>query len=252
MKFVNFTFLISILFLTSCSSKKDVLYMQNAPDFNITSEYKDYKLQYDDILKIVISTEIPEMSANLNYNSQITTLNTKEGMILNGYQVNSSGKIYMPTLGEFYVLGKSLNELRNMIFNRVTDNQLLLNPSIDIKHINAHFTVIGEVNLPGRHDFLQNNLNIIEAIGIAGDLTINGKRDDVRLIRQTNGKMKVHEIDLTNGELINEDYFQIFSGDIIIVNPNYNRVKNAGIIGNSGTLISLLSFLLTSIIVINN
>ena len=252
MKNVNFTFLIIILVLTSCSSKKDVLYLQNSPDFNTSVEYKDYELQYDDILKIVISTEIPEMSANLNFNSQTATLNTKEGMILNGYQVDSGGKIFMPTLGEFYVLGKSLKELRDMIFNRVTESELLLNPSIDIKHINAHFTIIGEVNLPGRHNFLQNNLNIIEAIGIAGDLTINGKRDNLRLIRKTKDKMMVHKIDLTNGELINDEYFQVFSGDIIIVDPNYNRVKNAGIIGNSGTLISLLSFLLTSIIVINN
>ena len=121
-----------------------------------------------------------------------------------------------------------------------------------MKLINAHFTILGEVNSPGRYEFLKNNINILEAIGVAGDLTINAERKDVRLIRNSQGKRQVYNIDLTNKKFILENTFQIFSGDIIVVNPNYTRVKNAGIIGNSGTLLSLLSFILSSIIVINN
>ena len=89
-------------------------------------------------------------------------------------------------------------------------------------------------------------------VAIAGDLTINGKRESVKLLREINGKLKIFEIDLTNVKFLTENFFQISSGDILIVDPNSSRIKNAGVIGNSGTLLSLLSFILSSIIVISN
>ena len=87
---------------------------------------------------------------------------------------------------------------------------------------------------------------------MAGDLNITADRKDIKIIRENGNKKLIGSIDLTNSSYLNSDFYQIKSGDIIIVNPNYTRVKNAGIIGNSGTLISLLSFILTSIILINN
>ena len=99
--------------------------------------------------------------------------------------------------------------------------------------------------------FIKNNLNILEAIGMAGDLTIFGKRDEVRLIRELDGELKIITIDLTNSELLTT-HFQVLPNDIIIVNPNKARVINGGIIGNAGTLLSLLSFLLSTIIVTSN
>ena len=99
---------------------------------------------------------------------------------------------------------------------------------------------------------MENNLNVLEAIGLAGDLTINGKRKDIKIIRSVNGVNQLYNLDLTDTDFLTKKYFQIVSGDIIIVNPNSTRVKNAGIIGNSGTLLSLLSFLLSTVIVIGN
>ena len=96
-------------------------------------------------------------------------------------------------------------------------------------------------------------MDILQAIGIAGDLTINGKRDDIKVLRRMpDNNIKVSSIDITNSNFIRSESFQIFSGDVIVINPNNSRVKNAGIIGNSGTLLSLLSFILSSIIVISN
>ena len=85
---------------------------------------------------------------------------------------------------------------------------------------------------------------------MAGDLTINGLRDDIKIIREINGKKNISSVDLTKSDFLVSENYQIISGDIILVNPNSTRVKNAGLIGNSGTLLSLLSFLLSSIIVI--
>ena len=105
--------------------------------------------------------------------------------------------------------------------------------------------------MPGRYNFLKNNLNIFEAIGMAGDLNITGKRSDVKLIRTMNNGKNIFNLNLTKLQSINSN-FQVFSGDIILVNPNSTKIKSAGIIGNSGTLLSLLTFLLSSVILLTN
>tara|TARA_B100001939_G_C16496922_1_gene427888 strand:- start:31 stop:552 length:522 start_codon:yes stop_codon:yes gene_type:complete len=170
----------------------------------------------------------------------------------NGYQVDVEGFINFPSLGRIYVADKTVFQLRDHIYKIINEMGILNDPSVDVKLLNTHFTIVGEVNKPGRYDFLENNINILEAIGMAGDLTINGKRNSIKLIRDYDNLKKVFEIDLTSTKFISEEIFQIFPGDIIIVAPNITRVKNAGIIGNSGTLLSLLSFILSSIIVINS
>ena len=86
---------------------------------------------------------------------------------------------------------------------------------------------------------------------MAGDLTINGKRKDIKIIRDYESVRKIFSVDISKPDILISDNFQIYPGDIIIVNPNTSRIKNAGIIGNSGTLLSLLSFILSSIIVIS-
>ena len=101
-------------------------------------------------------------------------------------------------------------------------------------------------------DFIENNMDIFQALGIAGDLTINGLRDNVRVISKYNGKTVVNSLDLTSTNLLQSENFQIFPGDIIIVNANSARVKNAGVIGNFGNLLSVMSFILSSVILITN
>ena len=95
-------------------------------------------------------------------------------------------------------------------------------------------------------------LDIFHAFVLAGDLTINGKRDDIKILRKIDNNLKVSSIDITKSEIFSSENFQIFPGDIIIVNPNRARVKNAGVIGNSGNLLSVLSFLLSSLILLTN
>lgn len=257
MKFPWFILMTCIfIFINSCSTKKDIIYMQDI-DFKKLYEnsYNEYQIKVDDILKIDINAEIPE--ATLTFNPGATTpssyTNTLENMIFNGYQVDIDGNINFPVLGKIKAQGLTINELKSYILNDIeNERDLLVNPSIDIKILNSHFTVLGEVNQPGKYNFVENNLNILEALGIAGDLTINGKRESVKLLREINGKLKIFEIDLTNVKFLTENFFQISSGDILIVDPNSSRIKNAGVIGNSGTLLSLLSFILSSIIVISN
>ncbi len=246
-------YFILLLLLTNCSSKKSVLYMQDLNEGSkFINDYLVYKTKVDDILKIDITSEDIEASMIFNKPSSSSINNNFESMTLDGYQINSEGYINFPYFGKLMVLDKTVDEIINLLYNKITEESILKNPSIDVKLLNSYFTILGEVKNPGRYDYLENNLNILEAIGISGDLTINGKRNDVKIIRELNDEKIILSADLTKSQFLNEDSFQIFSGDIIIVNPNITRVKDAGIIGNSGTLISLLSFILSSIIVISN
>lgn len=247
-----FIFIISLIFTLSCSSKKNILYIQNSNDIDVDFAYQEYIIQPDDILKIDIGSDNPELITSINPISVNTGIaNNRELLLYNGYRVDKEGYIDFPNFNRFFVKGLTLSQLTLKFKNEIIEKGIVTNPSVDIKILNSEFTILGEVNRPGKYDFIENNLNIFEAIGIAGDLTINGERASVKVIRDYNNKKSINEIDLTDINSIYENY-QIFPGDIILINPNTTRVKNAGIIGNSGTLLSLLSFVLSSIIIINN
>ncbi len=245
-----------ILLLIGCSSKKNVLILQDMDDSTVyTNNYVSYKVKVDDILRIKmqINSELPELSSMINPDGQNYNLqNSKDALLYNGYQVDSNGEISVPSVGKIRVENLSLLQIQRLITETIVNLGILNDPIVDVKLLNANFTVLGEVLRPGKYDFLENNLNLLEALGYAGDLTINGDRKNIKLIRDIRGKKEVFNIDLTNDKILSDNNFQIFSGDIIIINPNYNKIKSAGIIGNSGTLLSLLSFVLSSIIVISN
>lgn len=226
--------------------------MQNS---NVNSlvdvNYKQYLISVDDVLKIDVFSQEIELSLEFNRNRQNVN-QTKETMLFNGYQVNSEGLIDFPGVGKLKVEGLTVTQVSEIIFDRLVKKGLLNNPSVDVKVLNTFFTILGEVNNPGKYDYFQNNMDILQAIGMAGGLTINGERKNIRIIRNIGDKRELFLVDLTSSNFFNSESFQIFSGDVIIINPNNSRIKNAGIIGNSGTLVSLLSFLLSSIILITN
>ena len=239
-----------LIFTFSCSSKKNIIYLQGSEEIFNKIEYAENRIRVDDILKITLNSEFQETIVEFKSSDAISS--SKDVYLLNGYQVNSDGYISFPKLGSIYVLGKTITQLKSELTSMLTDGGYFNDIHMDIKILNSYFTILGEVNRPGKYDFLENNINIFEAIGIGGDLTINGKRNDIKIIRNIGENTTVKTIDLTKDSIFNNTYFQIFPGDIIIVNPNTTRIKNAGIIGNSGTLISLLSFLISSFIVLGN
>lgn len=252
-----YRYLYLILFfavISSCSGKKSVVYLQNikkGDSFDIN--FTDYTIKVDDILKIELKADNPEAILGFKNNSNQVLFSNRESILFNSFQVDTNGDIDFYPLGKISVVNLKITEIKELLINRLIAEEILNDLSVDIKIVNSHFIVLGEVNVPGKYNFLKNNLNLLEALGMAGDLTINGKRDDIVIIRDSGKDEKsVFSVDITRSDFISSQYFQIFSGDIIIVNPNSNRVKNAGIIGNSGTLLSLLSFILSSIIVISN
>ena len=249
----NIFFLILILnVIFSCSTKKNIVYTQDIFKVNDTKyEYKSHRISPFDVLRISISSE--NIQASEVYSNAPQFTETRESLIFKGFKVDNDGYIYYQSLGKIYVQEKTTSELSQYLYDKITELGYLSDPKVDVKVLNLNFTILGEVKNPGKYNYDEDNLNILEAIGMAGDLTILGNRKNIKMIREKyDGEKRVFEIDLTGTEFFENETFQISSGDIIIVNPNSTRVKNAGIIGNSGTLLSLLSFLLSSLIVINN
>jgi len=249
---IYFVAFFTFLFLSSCSSKKNVVIMQDIENIhNKPIDFSNYQISPGDILKISIISDLGN-SIDLKINTSNSFNNSRESLIFDGYNVDEYGNFDFPQIGQISTTNLTIYSLEKLIQKKLVDQNIFTSISVDVKVLNWSFSILGEVNKPGKYFFDDENLNLFEALGIAGDLTINGKRNSVKLIRKANNKFKTFKLDLTDVEFIKSEAFLIKPDDIIIVDPNSNRIKNAGIIGNSGTLLSLLSFLLSSIILITN
>ena len=128
----------------------------------------------------------------------------------------------------------------------------LLKPFVNIRLINAKVTLLGEVNKPGTYTFLEQIITIPQALGYAGDLTINGKRTDILLIRETAGNRIMKHIDLTATDWMNDATYYVKPNDVLVVRPNFAKVKSSGIIGNLTSLLSVVSIIITATFLIKN
>ena len=239
----------SIICISSCSSKKSILYLQKDSIEETSTNYSVYehKITPGDILKIDLLSDDYENILNESkiYENQNIT---RESLILTSYLVDRDGFVKYSNFGKLKVSGFSVDQVENMIEKFYIESDILTNPVFKVSIINKSFTLLGEVNNPGKYYFDEDVLDIFQALGLGGDLTIYGKRDEIKIVRNIGDMHQIINLDLTSKNIINNEDFQVIPGDIIIVNPNTTRVKNAGIIGNSGTLVTLLSFILSSII----
>merc|ERR1712070_683672 len=148
----NSIILLIIILFSSCATKRDIIYLQGldlSEDYSKT--YETYKIQVDDVLKINISAENPEVLLSIIPRTQGMSMNNRETMIFDGYLVDNDGMIYFSTLGGVKVSGLTLIEIRKLLYRELQDKFDLTNPSVDVKLLNTHFTIIGEVAQPGRY-----------------------------------------------------------------------------------------------------
>jgi len=251
MKRLPFLFLIVILFY-SCASKKDVIYFQDAANnASVPTSIKAVLVQPNDILNIRIGALVPETA--LPYNIQTgseTTNSTLDVLKIQGYLVSPEQTIVLPILGSVSTAGLSITDLETKIKAALEKGGHLVDPTVAIRILNAKVTVLGEVKTPGTYTFLEQSLSIPQALGYAGDLTINAKRNDILLIRESEGKRTMMNVDLTTVNWMNNPQYQIRQNDVLVVNPNTAKVKTAGYIGNTSTVLTIASLILSSIILL--
>lgn len=245
--------LVSIIsFMASCSTKKQIILFNDIKEDAVTNvTYSHSKIQVNDILDIKITTINPETA--LPYNSvsnAAVTGNSLELLKLQGHLVSSEGKINMPIIGAIDASGKTTSELEKHITSILENNGYLKNPTVNVRILNAKVTILGEVSKPGTYSFSEQSINLPQAIGFAGDVTIEANRKEVWLIREEEGKRKSHKIDLTKSDWFDSPYYNIKQNDIIYVYPNNVKVKSAGFIGNTNTFLSVISILLTTFVLL--
>ena len=128
----------------------------------------------------------------------------------------------------------------------------MINPTVSVRLLNAKLTILGEVKQPGTITYTEKNINLLQALGLAGGLTINADREDVILIRETDGKRIITHINLLKSAWLNSPHQHIQPNDVIVVNPNASKVKTAGYIGDLSGILGIASILLTSVVIIFN
>lgn len=244
--------LLLILSLVGCATRKQVVYFQDLEEGEPPQPdptYKFPKIQVNDILKIDVSALNEEALAPYKFEKALMAQTRQMEIIkLEGYVVDENGAINYPGLGKIEVAGKTTQELQGQIERLLS--AYIVNPSVKVRLLNFKVTVLGEVNNPGTITLTEESITLTQALGLAGDLTIKGKRENVVIVRTVNGKRTQKRIDLTETDWMDSPYYYVRQNDMIYVEPNNPRVKSAGFIGNVGTLLSVVSILLSAVVLL--
>ena len=247
--------IVSLLMISACTSKRQITYLRGADKYTATDISKQKissTIQVNDVLRIEVRSMLPEAAIIYNRISQNLVGTPNINLLqLEGYLVSSDYTINFPVLGILKVTGTTL-ELEKEIIKRLLEGGHLVNPTVSVRLLNGKFTVLGEVAKAGTYTFLEKNLTVLQALGYAGDLTISGKRNNITLIREVDGIRSTTKLDLTSKDFLDNPAYYIRNNDVIIVNPNFNRIKSAGFIGSPQSIASISSILLSITLLIIN
>jgi polysaccharide export outer membrane protein len=242
---------ITLLSIGSCATKKQILYLQDIDAYNNTKVViPENTIQQNDILSVIVSSSIAETAEPYNkgiQNSGGSGGVQNQSVQMQGYLVSKDLAIKLPILGNIVVANKTLKELELRIENLLMEGEHLNDPTVIITLLNAKFTTLGDIG-SGTYYFTENSLTILQAIGMAGDLSLSGLRDDIVLIREIDGERTVAHIDLTAANLFDSPYYFIKPNDVIYVKPNTVRIKSAGFITGPTALIGFGTLLITTIL----
>lgn len=231
------------LLCASCSAPKNVAYLKNSDEVDLSqSAYLyDARIMPKDVLTITVNTVNPDAAAPFNlsvptsFNNQ--TRSTYSQPILQTYLVDNNGVIEFPVLGTLKVGGLTKSECEKLIHDKIMPYlNAKENPVVTVRMANYKISVLGEVNRPGMFTVSNEKINIFEALAQAGDLTIYGVRDNVKLIRENaKGRKEIHTVVLNDASLINSPYYYLQQNDILYVEPNKVKARNSTV-GQTTTL----------------
>ena len=234
-KFFLGALLVALMF-TSCRPAEEIAYIADAQRdsaFALKGQFSG-GIQANDILGIYVESQTPESTIQFNQETnKIVTLNNG-GTVLNpgtsvvsGYLVNHDGDIIFPVLGKIHVLGLTHNELAKLIENQLISQGHITDPVVTVKLMNFKVCVLGDVTRPGQLVVAGERLTIFEALSMVGDLTIYGQRHNVTIIREENGVRTIGEVDLSSKSVFDSPYYYLHQNDVIYVEPNMRKKKNA-------------------------
>lgn len=246
-------FFSTMLITSSCESPKNIVYFQNIDQVDVNSQaiLNNPVIQIGDILSISVSAI--DMEAVKPFNLPVVAYNNISGSVTGapkqqGYRVMSDYSIDFPIIGKIDVSKLTLPEAQKLLISKLKG--YIKNPMVNIEIINFKITVLGEVVKPGTFPVENERISILQAIGFAGGLTIQGKRNNVLIIREKDGKKEFKRLDLRNADLLNSEYYYLEQNDVVYIEPNKTRVNSSKYgpavsvtISIASTIIALISVL---------
>jgi polysaccharide biosynthesis/export protein len=254
---LNFKFVcLGILVLFSSCSKRNLVYFSDLPqsaDFNTPiKNYVAAKIQTDDILSVTVSSLNPE--SNVLFNNVLLPSSGNNTVIADkineGYLVDKDGFINFPVIGKVQLAGLTKEQAMDKMTSAIKEH--VKNPIVNIRFLNFKVTVIGEVAKPATFTVPTEKINVLEALGLAGDMTAYGRRENVLIIREKDGVRSTSRINLNNKDVLNSQYFYLQQNDIVYVEPD-NKVKVADtapgnrLIGIWAAVISTAGFVIIAV-----
>jgi polysaccharide export outer membrane protein len=217
------------IFFVSCIPRKKLLYTQDQKPKELVNEYINIRpektIQPFDNIFIKVSS-IDEQTANI-----FATKGSAAGMQninLLSYTVDGAGYVNFPFVGDIYVKDLTINQAQEKIEEEV--GQYLSNISISVKFVNNTVAVLGEVNRPGNHDFYSDQITIFQALSLASGIGDYGNKTNVILVRESQGKINYHYIDLTDKAVVASDYYYLIPNDVLIIRPVRQKYRNLSLI----------------------
>lgn len=233
------------LALASCNTSKKIVYFQdiqvNRPE--AITEARDITVQPKDQISILVSSKDPQLAALFNlprvqYRVGDNNMQNTNGDV-SGYTLDTEGYIDFPVLGRLYVAGMTKSEIASFIKKRLMDENLINDPVVTVEFMNLYYSILGEVNNPGKYMITKDQITLLEALSMAGDLTIYGKRDAVFVVREEDGQRVTHWVDLRTQDLFHSPVYYLKQNDVIYVQPNKVRSGQSTINENSVKSVSL-------------
>ena len=239
---------ILVCLLTSCGSVKDIAYLQGDDLLKKMTviDTVTLKIQKNDLLDINVSCPNQDLLRPfLRYGSQYDSNGSMGGGSSSGYLVEADGTINFPLIGEIKVAGMTRRQLVSLIQNSLEKGNYIKDPVVTVRFLNFHISILGEVNRPGTYNISTERITLFEALSLAGDLTIHGRRNRVAVVRETNGVRTILYHDLRSRDIFQSPDYYLKQNDMVYVEPNRVRAESSvqNQFTNVGTWISLISFL---------
>jgi len=252
-KKILYLFSINILFI-ACGSKQDIVYFQNVDSVGVSRPIVNYSpvISPDDMLTINVSAL--DQDAVRPFNLPVVTFVQESGEIGRSaqqtYLVDMEGNIYFPVLGTIQLGGLNRIQATSLIQDKL--KEYVKDPIVNIRNINFKVTVLGEVNRPGSYTIPNERITILEALGLAGDMTIQAERKNVLIIREEKGKKTYNRLDMTSEEIFNSPVYYLAQNDVIYIEPNNSKVKSSSVGPSTTTTLGIISLLLTSVALVTS
>lgn len=228
--------------LVSCSTQKEIAYFQDIKpgEENTLTDATIIRIRPEDKISIIVNSKDPELAAlfNLPYiSNQIGSTRSSSqnsNSQISGFTVDSDGYIDYPIIGKIYVQDMTREEIARYIKNELISRNLIKDPVVTVEFMNLTIAVLGEVSSPGRYSIDRDKITILEALSMAGDLTINGKRDNVQVLRNVDNKQVTYTLDLRSAkDIYTSPAYYLQQNDVIYVEPNSKRARESTVNGNN-------------------